>query len=175
MFESIVGAIIGAVLGGLIAWYLARWQLTSSHQESKRLSEAERRIDAKLAVEAIISKVEDSQLYRVSPHYEIWSKGFSSLNETRMLLRHAKDQLNAVGSDRLLNAVRKFHDAHRPLIELADSFDQFMADQGANEVQRLSLAKNWPDLVQAMDRLHQLQLFVSANLADLKALARSEL
>jgi hypothetical protein len=119
-------------------------------------------------VEAVISKLEDSELYRVDPHYEVWDKGFVSLNQTRVLFQAAKGHLRAIDNAALLQLVDKFETAHRPIIQLRDSFDRFMASKGAEGSQRIALAHAWPDLDRAADELRRLQTFVHRELRSLK-------
>ena len=175
MFDAIAGAIVGAVVGGVIAWYVAYWQLKRTTQAAVEGSRSERRHSARLAVEAVIAKIEDSELYRVSPHQEIWDKGFPSLNQTRLLFQDAKRHLRAIQSADLLGRIEKFEDAHRPIIQLRDSFESFMASRKAEGVHRIAIASEWPDLDRAADELRRLQVFINRELGGLKNLAASTL
>jgi hypothetical protein len=164
-------ALIGTVIGGLMGWAGTYWQFTKGERAERHRSDQARAHDARLAVEALICKLEDSELYRVHPHYEIWDKGFDSLYETRVLFRAAKASLRALGNADVLAVTERFEMAHRPLIQLRDSFEQFMAEEGAEGGQRILGAARWPDLPQAEEELRRLQTFVNRELLHLKSVS----
>jgi hypothetical protein len=175
MLRDLFVALVGAVIGGALAWAVAHWQRVKQKEDQGEQSKQSRAHDARLAVEAVISKLEDSELYRVTPHYEIWDRGFPSLNETRMLMRAAKASLRANGDVKVLTELEKLELAHRPLIQLHDSFELFMAKQGHDGIQRLARSHEWPDLDRAADELRRLQTVIHRELPGFKRAAAERL
>jgi hypothetical protein len=175
MFESVIGALVGAVVGGAIGWLIAYWQYRKGVVTDANRSRSERAHEARLAVEAVISKLEDSRLYRVDPNHETWDKGFNSLHRTRVLFQAAKQHLRSIGETDVLAAVDQLEMAHHPLIQLSDSFEQFLAESNYEGAQRIARAGEWPDLAQAEFELRRLQALVNAQMAGLKTLASQRL
>ncbi|MEO0439168.1 MAG: hypothetical protein AAF098_20005 [Pseudomonadota bacterium] len=172
---NVISAVIGAVVGGAIAWIIAAINFEKNKDLANSQSASERRHSARLAVEYLIAKIEDSELFRVDAHYEIWDKGFRSLNDTRELSRDAKSKLRIIEATAVLHRIERFDSELRPLIKLRDSFERFMAERGADGVARLSQASDWPDLDAAADELRRLQTFVNRELNPLKDSIRKEL
>jgi hypothetical protein len=188
--DQLLAALAGAALAAVISAFIAvllhrRARLAADERLTSELEAAERRHreeldtntamqrvehlrDARLAVEAVISKIEDSELYKVLPHYELWDKGFPSLDRTRVLIAAAKDHLRAVGSSDVLHLVELLEQQHRPLIQFRDSFDLFMAETGAVDYERRMKAIEWPDLHHAENALKRLQDAVNRDLPKLK-------
>ena len=122
--------IVGAVVGGISVWGIAYCQFRAGRDSE----DSKRKHDARLTVEAVISKLENSRLYSLEPHYEIWERGFESLDETRSLIRHANAR--TVRSKDVSTALVRMEDIHRPLIDLRDSIEKRMANCQSDEINR---------------------------------------
>lgn len=169
LLSGLIGALVGAVVSSIVAVVLHRWAVRAAAGEYSR----NRLHDARLAVEAVVSKIEGSELYHIQPHYELWAKGFASLNQSRILISAAKAHLRAVGQREVLHIIELLEKEHRPLIQLRDSFDRFMAELEATDHERILEASRWPDLHHAENALKRLQDAANRDLRELKDRARS--